>query len=600
MRIVIGISTVGLAGMLSSMAWAGTGSLNPINTDARVETSSGSAMVDDAGDYACVVGEYFSPGGSCYVLPFQLPTLPVGQGFTASDLRMQLFGLNGTPAPADLYGLGLSSMNNIAQTSDLPVAADYYQGLSDPNNTLIQSSYLTSASPVRTDPNTGPFIDTSLAGDAALANFLNAAYANGANAGKYVFFRVSYELDPIPAGFNSYNLLTADAGGANEKPLLSYTYGIISAGGPSQWVTDGAGDWNNGSNWSSGVPNSIGGEADFYSAITGPHTVYTDSAVTVGTLNFNNANQYVVTGAGSLTLQVSTGNAQVIVQAGTQKINLPLTIASPTTFNVSGGATLLIANPMTINANESVTQSGSGTVSYQSIVTLLSGATLNIANPTTANTLSLAATAAASIAQHTGASDNLLQLNNLSVTPGATLDLSNNNMIVHGGNLATITAGIKAGFSGGTWTGTGITSTTAAADSTGLTALGVMQFTAAGTFDGQPVSAGDVAVKYTYYGDADLSGHVDGNDYTLIDTGFGGDGTGWQYGDFNYDGHIDGSDYSLIDNTFNQQSSAGFAAQVAVNTSEIAGGSASVPEPASLGLLGIGAIGLMSRRCRRA
>ena len=43
-------------------------------------------------------------------------------------------------------------------------------------------------------------------------------------------------------------------------------------------------------------------------------------------------------------------------------------------------------------------------------------------------------------------------------------------------------------------------------------------------------------MKYTYYGDANLDGAVDGADYQQIDNGFGGGLTGWSNGDFNYDG----------------------------------------------------------------
>jgi hypothetical protein len=110
-----------------------------------------------------------------------------------------------------------------------------------------------------------------------------------------------------------------------------------------------------------------------------------------------------------------------------------------------------------------------------------------------------------------------------------------------------------------------------------------------------------VLVKYTYYGDANLDGAVDGSDYTLIDNGFTNHLSGWQNGDFNYDGVVDGSDYTLIDNAFNTQGASlgsNPAALIAGSTSQIAGGTSAVPEPATLGLLGLGAIGLLGRRRR--
>src|SRR6202012_6035956 len=118
------------------------------------------------------------------------------------------------------------------------------------------------------------------------------------------------------------------------------------------------------------------------------------------------------------------------------------------------------------------------------------------------------------------------------------------------------------------------------------------------SFDGIGIAATDVVVKYTYYGDADLNGAVDGSDYHQIDLGFGGHLTGWSNGDFNYDGVVNGTDYALIDNTFNQlKANPSFAQPLALEASAsslIATPAASaVPEPTTLGLLGIGAIGLL-------
>jgi hypothetical protein len=145
------------------------------------------------------------------------------------------------------------------------------------------------------------------------------------------------------------------------------------------------------------------------------------------------------------------------------------------------------------------------------------------------------------------------------------LDMGCNDLDVQSGNLATITNQIAQGFNGGTWNNSGgICSAAAAADSTHLTALGSIKnnqtgsaiFSSSNKFDQFCApGVGDILVKYTYYGDADLSGAVDGSDYTLIDNGYNNHLTGWLNGDFNYDGTIDGSDYTLIDAAFSGQGS---------------------------------------------
>jgi hypothetical protein len=268
--------------------------------------------------------------------------------------------------------------------------------------------------------------------------------------------------------------------------------------------------------------------------------------VTVGILNFNNPNEYVIDGAGALTLQTSSGSAGIVVQQGTQKINLPLTIASNTSINVASGSTLLISDPVTINPGVAVTSTG--TVAYQSTIALGTGASLALSSSTSASALSLAANATVSVGTSTG-SRSLIQVDSLSTASGSTINLANNDLIVHGGNLAAVTALLKSGYNeagGGNWSGPGIQSSAAASNTTHLTALGAIQASSAGTYDGAAVAAGDVIVRYTYYGDANLDGKVDGSDYSLIDAGYASHGklSGWSNGDFNYDGVIDGSDYA--------------------------------------------------------
>jgi uncharacterized repeat protein (TIGR03803 family) len=149
------------------------------------------------------------------------------------------------------------------------------------------------------------------------------------------------------------------------------------------------------------------------------------------------------------------------------------------------------------------------------------------------------------------------------------LDLSNNALDVIGGTLSTINNQVKEGYSSGTWSGSGIASSAAAVDTTHLTALAVVQnneggtslFNASNPYDGIVPGATDVLVKYTYYGDTNLDGKVDGSDYSRIDNGYLNQLTGWFSGDFNYDGIVNGSDYTLIDNAYNMQG-ASLAAQI--------------------------------------
>ena len=188
------------------------------------------------------------------------------------------------------------------------------------------------------------------------------------------------------------------------------------------------------------------------------------------------------------------------------------------------------------------------------------------------------------------------------------LDLTNNDMVGRStsagklADLARINNQLKVGLaeaSGNFWTGNGISSSTAASTAGGtLTAVGAIlnDFAQAGLppgpiytdFSGVTVGATDILMKYTYFGDADLSGVVDGTDYFLIDQAFSSGllNGGWLNGDFSYDGKVDGTDYFLIDNAFGAQTGAlGLSASA-------------VPEPSIVALLAM-AGGLLAQRRRR-
>ena len=130
----------------------------------------------------------------------------------------------------------------------------------------------------------------------------------------------------------------------------------------------------------------------------------------------------------------------------------------------------------------------------------------------------------------------------IAIEDGAALDVGAHDLLVAtaGTSMADIRAMVAAGRSGGTWTGAGIRSSAAAADS--RTSLATV-------LD----SSGNVRVKHTWLGDANGDGQVNGTDYFLTDLGFLSAGLGWSAGDYNYDDGVDGDDYFLIDSAFLQQ-----------------------------------------------
>jgi regulation of enolase protein 1 (concanavalin A-like superfamily) len=273
----------------------------------------------------------------------------------------------------------------------------------------------------------------------------------------------------------------------------------------------------------------------------------------VASVNFN------LVGGSNLLTQTAQPSAVVTYNAG------PLS----NTLNISGGTFTISADPQAT--------SGSLTVNDNAAVVFTAPVPGSGYNARNLAALNLGANASATVAASTTATDRtVLVTPELSIATGATLDLTNNAMIVQNGNLPAITALLASGQNarGGYWNGTGITSSTAAGDTTDLTTLGAISNNFLGsplntTFDNQPVSLNDVLIKFTYYGDTDLNGQVDGSDYSRIDSAFLTSATGWFNGDFNYDQTIDGSDYTLIDNAFNRQGTT-LSAQLAKPASAVA------------------------------
>ena len=130
-----------------------------------------------------------------------------------------------------------------------------------------------------------------------------------------------------------------------------------------------------------------------------------------------------------------------------------------------------------------------------------------------------------------------IELPNLTLAPGVTLDLADNGLIVRNGDWNTLWTLIQSSRNGAAepWTGAGLTSSLAAQNpGTGL----VMARD----------DSGAIIIQYGLVGDINLDGMVDGDDCFLIDQAFLASTTpGHAPEDLNYDGQMDGQDYNLID-----------------------------------------------------
>ena len=141
----------------------------------------------------------------------------------------------------------------------------------------------------------------------------------------------------------------------------------------------------------------------------------------------------------------------------------------------------------------------------------------------------------------------------------------------------------------GTWRGSGITSTAAAADpsllSVGYAANAELPLGPYTNFRGQPVDSTSVLIRGTRIGDATLDGVVDDRDVTIVGATYGmTSGATWALGDFDYDGDVDDGDVTLVSALYNPSA-------LPVGVPEAAsGGLTAVPEPTSWLMLTCGGI----------
>lgn len=361
-------------------------------------------------------------------------------------------------------------------------------------------------------------------------------------------------------------LLSLSVGGADSSPgppnantvfpasmIIDYVrvYTAVSVGGSITWNNSGGGggdgqswdvtsfNWNNG-----GYTPTVytdGDQVTFSDTNNGNYAVTLNTTVSPGSLTFNNsAGNYLISGTGSIAGTTS------LVKSGSGTLTLK-------TANTYTGGTTLNAGRLVAGVNGAVSD---GPIN-------ITGGTLQLAINTSNTTVS-----------------------SLSISGNGVLDVTNNTLFINYGStdpIAAVEAYLLSGFNNGGWNGPGIISSVAYGHTYGL-----------GYADGKDgvvngLTSGEIEVKYTLYGDANLDGVVNGSDFSILAANFGQGSTNWDQGNFLFTPSVNGSDFAVLAGNFGQGDNGADvipADTAALDAFAAANGlMADVPEPASTTLL---------------
>ncbi|HEV8606105.1 MAG TPA: PA14 domain-containing protein [Tepidisphaeraceae bacterium] len=399
---------------------------------------------------------------------------------------------------------------------------------------------------------------------------------------------------------------------------------LEGGGDTAQWNVDSSGSWGVAANWLPAiVPDGSTFTANLLGKITAARTITLDGNRTVRSLNFDNANKYTVASGTGGTLTLAGGGGITVEASGSHEISAPVTLTGVNSLTIRGGLTM--SGGVSISAGGAATKTGSGALTISGAQGHGAGAALTV-NQGTVNLNSNAGTAGSAAGSNLslnivggagaatvalGSNQDLAGLNVATADPNSqTLDLASpavagqfHSVRVYAANLVTAKAALYNAIVNANQAG-------ALDPLDGIRDSGLH----ASSGIGLAVLSGsdNVFIRPTKTGDLNLDGNVTISDFIDLASNFGTVGTAtWQEGDLNYDRNVTISDFIDLASNFGSsyagaaapvsssdlQTLASFASSIGVDPSVI--GSA-VPEPTTLSLLAIGAMGLMSRRRRKA
>jgi hypothetical protein len=379
-----------------------------------------------------------------------------------------------------------------------------------------------------------------------------------------------------------------------------------------RYVGPSGGNYSTAANWAPGpnnaaaaAPNAMSAIANFFT--NGNNTVSLDTNVTIGNLNFNSAagTGTTITNAGTNTITLDSykgpnASAAISSRAGTHLVNAAVILKDRMSASVNSGSSVIFTGDLT-TATTLVTERTGNTQIQANLVLRMDKIGGGVLGFRSISGVPQVRVFGGTLQTSGGVS----KVNALSVSAGARLDLTGGAWAIDytAGNspAATIDALITSGRAGN-FTGTGITSSKAAADarytigSAEASALGV---TSVPGFASVPVDADTFLFRLTLLGDATLNGIVDFQDLVILAQNYNLTGRTFIQGDTNYSGSVDFQDLVALAQNYNL-SAVGDSLVAVGDSSDFAGdwalAQSLVPEPTSLCALGALAVAGVRRK----
>ncbi len=150
-----------------------------------------------------------------------------------------------------------------------------------------------------------------------------------------------------------------------KRIIFATTLGLVHVAYGATWNLNANGNWDVNANWTAPAtfPNAVGGVAIFGNIISANRTITGTIPITVGTISFDDNNNYLVSLSGNTLTLNNAGTAAINVTIvngnGTHTISAPVSLANPTTFTTTSASTFTMSG--VISGGNSLTRSGAGT-----------------------------------------------------------------------------------------------------------------------------------------------------------------------------------------------------------------------------------------------